>query len=712
VKSSGSPVGPGPNTFGDTADDVWLDGSGNLHMRIEYRDGTWHSSEVIGDDVLGYGTYTFTLGSRVDLLDRNIVVGLFSWDSSAPTFNYREIDIEFSRWGDPLNENSQYVVQPWDSAGNTQRWETTLAGDDSTHAFTWRPDRVDFSSHQGSPPGALIQSWSYTGPDVPPEGATSGNARINFWLMGGSAPFDGQEAELVINSFDFTPLPANNPPTAAFSHDCTELDCNFTDASSDSDGSIASWSWDFGDSNGSTAQNPSHSYAAAGTYSVELTVTDDQGATGTSSSDVTVSVTPAFVDVVANTDIPGAGSVNGTFVSTQSDNETAQSVTERESSGKKSSRYSYLVHTWQFSLPVNAMATVNANVWSGGSSDDDFAFSWSTDNIDYTQMFVVSSTESDNEESYMLPSGSSGTIYIRVEDTDQTPENRVRDTVFIDHLYIRADSGAGEPPAAPSTLSAVSGGSDRIDLAWADNASDEAGFRVTRSTDAVNFTEVGNTASNDTVFTDIGLTASTTYHYRVLAWNPSGDSAWSNVGSATTDAPPPVPEAPSGLLATESGADRIDLSWVDGSGNETEFQVERSLDGSGFSTAGTTAADVTTFSDIGLNAGTTYWYRVRASNVSGSSGWSNIDNATTEEGPDITLSLNGRKSRGKHEVDLSWGGTTAASVEIYRDGPLLVTVANTGAYTDRTGNKGGRTYDYQVCEAGTAICSAVVSVTY
>jgi len=124
VKASGSPVGPGPNYFSDTIADVRVDGSGYLHLRIAFSNGNWHSSEVITDDVLGHGTYTFTLGSRVDLLDRNIVVGLFTWDTSAPQFNYREIDIEFARWGNPLTDNSQYVVQPWDNPGNIFRWET------------------------------------------------------------------------------------------------------------------------------------------------------------------------------------------------------------------------------------------------------------------------------------------------------------------------------------------------------------------------------------------------------------------------------------------------------------------------------------------------------------------------------------------------------------------------------------------------------------
>ncbi|MFK7848680.1 MAG: PKD domain-containing protein [Rhodothermales bacterium] len=80
----------------------------------------------------------------------------------------------------------------------------------------------------------------------------------------------------------------NNPPTASFSSSCTLLDCNFTDASVDSDGSIVGWSWDFGDGNTSTSQNPTNNYASNGTYTVMLTVTDDMGATGSTSSSVTV----------------------------------------------------------------------------------------------------------------------------------------------------------------------------------------------------------------------------------------------------------------------------------------------------------------------------------------------------------------------------------------------------------------------------------------
>ncbi|MCA1758034.1 MAG: PKD domain-containing protein, partial [Bacteroidales bacterium] len=81
----------------------------------------------------------------------------------------------------------------------------------------------------------------------------------------------------------------NNPPTAGFTYTADGLTAYFTDQSSDSDGTLAAWDWSFGDGTTSTKQSPSHTYAADGDYTVSLTVTDNDGATGSTSKDVTVS---------------------------------------------------------------------------------------------------------------------------------------------------------------------------------------------------------------------------------------------------------------------------------------------------------------------------------------------------------------------------------------------------------------------------------------
>ncbi|MEO5824882.1 MAG: S8 family serine peptidase [Gemmatimonadales bacterium] len=80
----------------------------------------------------------------------------------------------------------------------------------------------------------------------------------------------------------------NNPPAASFTYTCSDLSCSFTDGSTDSDGSIASRTWTFGDGATSTATNPAYTYAASGTYTVQLTATDNGGATNSTSKSVTV----------------------------------------------------------------------------------------------------------------------------------------------------------------------------------------------------------------------------------------------------------------------------------------------------------------------------------------------------------------------------------------------------------------------------------------
>jgi PKD repeat protein len=90
--------------------------------------------------------------------------------------------------------------------------------------------------------------------------------------------------------FNGSPVGApNHAPAAAFSSDCKVNACDFDGSgSTDSDGSIASYAWDFGDGQSGTGAKPSHTYSAAGTYTVKLTVTDNDGATDSVSHGVTV----------------------------------------------------------------------------------------------------------------------------------------------------------------------------------------------------------------------------------------------------------------------------------------------------------------------------------------------------------------------------------------------------------------------------------------
>ena len=118
----------------------------------------------------------------------------------------------------------------------------------------------------------------------------------------------------------------NSPPTASFTTNCTDLDCTFDGSgSSDTDGSIASYEWDFGDGTTATGEAPSHTYGSDGTYTVTLTVTDDAGATDSQSQDVTVSsstnspptasFTSSCTDLTCDFDGSGSSDSDGSIAS-------------------------------------------------------------------------------------------------------------------------------------------------------------------------------------------------------------------------------------------------------------------------------------------------------------------------------------------------------------------------------------------------------------
>jgi serine protease len=139
---------------------------------------------------------------------------------------------------------------------------------------------------------ALMQSYATT-PKTPAqvESLLKGSARAFPVAVSqpiGAGIVDARAAMLAARG-STTTTPANVAPVASFSVATSGLTASFTDKSTDSDGSIASHSWTFGDGSTSTGTNPSHTYAAAGTYTVKETVKDNAGASSSKSASVTVS---------------------------------------------------------------------------------------------------------------------------------------------------------------------------------------------------------------------------------------------------------------------------------------------------------------------------------------------------------------------------------------------------------------------------------------
>lgn len=203
---------PGPNNFADGPQNVWVDAEDRLHVRLRKIGATFYSSELALAEALGYGDYVFTTRGRLDALDPNVVLGLFLWEYGPCWLPfdlwwnpYNEIDVEFSRWGDPAAPNMQYVVQPWDIPGNRHRYDVLFEDDEITsHAFRWLPDRVEWRSWRGGPDDEAtsppIASLALANAFLPRPGRA--RVHINLWWFDRTP---AEEQEVIFEDFRFTP---------------------------------------------------------------------------------------------------------------------------------------------------------------------------------------------------------------------------------------------------------------------------------------------------------------------------------------------------------------------------------------------------------------------------------------------------------------------------------------------------------------------------
>ncbi len=139
-------------------------------------------------------------------------------------------------------------------------------------------DRTTMERIDPNAAGVEEANWVTNDPDVARNGLDASQSPIN------GTPKSKNSA---------TNSATNSPPTAAFTYSPlsppTQQTVQFTNESNDPDGSISSWQWSFGDGGSSTTQNPTHQYTDDGAYTVTLKVTDDVGATDSTSHSVTIS---------------------------------------------------------------------------------------------------------------------------------------------------------------------------------------------------------------------------------------------------------------------------------------------------------------------------------------------------------------------------------------------------------------------------------------
>ena len=184
-------------------------------------------------------------------------------------------------------------------------------------------------------------------------------------------------------------------------------------------------------------------------------------------------------------------------------------------------------------------------------------------------------------------------------------------------------------PAAPSGLTITSLLTNKVSLSWTDNSGDESGFKIQRKTGITGtYVQIKQTGANVTTYTDkdTALRDGTLYYYRVSATNAAGDSAFSNEASGTTPLAKPTSAA-----ATAVSSSQINLTWVDNSASETGYKIERKTTAAGtYAQIAQVGANVQSYHDTnGLAANTRYYYRIRATNGTIDSDYSNEPFAVT-----------------------------------------------------------------------------------
>ena len=273
----------------------------------------------------------------------------------------------------------------------------------------------------------------------------------------------------------------------------------------------------------------------AAPYIDTFTYTVIDGYGGTDTATVTVDVREPYDDYTADSEIPVFGTVTNSYVDTQS-NDAVKEVIEEVLDRPNKNAYSILEHKWLFDVPGSGPLSFHINAYRDGyDSADNFDFAYSTDDLTYTDMLTVTKTDDfDNTyQTYTLPGSISGTVYIRVSDTDSSRKEQVFGQVHVDHMFIRREIIVA-PPGQATNPSPANGALDvavSADLSWTAGTGAES-HDVWFGIDPGSLSLVSE-GQTETSYDPGTMATTTTYYWRIDEENSFGTTS-GEVWSFTT----------------------------------------------------------------------------------------------------------------------------------------------------------------------------------
>jgi len=281
-------------------------------------------------------------------------------------------------------------------------------------------------------------------------------------------------------------------------------------------------------------------------------VEDESGDADTAT--LNIAVNAAFVEDYAVSETTVRGTVVGSLDDTIGNDGVYEELTEELKAGK----FSVLEHTWAFDVAGASSIVFQVKAYRDYNTEgDDFVFAYSLDNATFTDMVVVSNdSDIGGYQLFDLPANISGTVYIRVTDTDASRNNRELDTLYVDDMCIFSSSVAGLPGAAsdPAPADDASGAELDTILEWSPGAN--AQWHDVYFGDDQSGLEPVSSGQTETGYDPGLLNEGTTYYWRIDEGNDAGSTmgeVWSFTTSGGGSCTPTAVAVESVILSTSKG---------------------------------------------------------------------------------------------------------------------------------------------------------------
>ena len=251
--------------------------------------------------------------------------------------------------------------------------------------------------------------------------------------------------------------------------------------------------------------------------------------------------------------------------------------------------------------------------WTDNSTNEEAFHIYSSADVLMDTVLSTTRAATGGTYTYTITNLSANTSYsFKVASSDKTGDSS--------HVASASLSTTPLAPAAVTNL-AVSAAGAVFTLTWSDTAT-ETGYRLqytdnsrnVSNNEEINWTTV-NRAQNTTSY-QMTLSANVKYYFRIIPSNTGGDATCSNLVNCIGFG------APTGVTASGIADTQMAVSWTDNAVGETGFTVQKSTDGSTWTSAGTAGANATTMMVTGLNVNTVYQFRVRADGTGSVGTWS------------------------------------------------------------------------------------------